>query len=123
MKGDVAAEAAVEMPEVAPAVEKPLSPPAVVAAMQEGNPADGVPAVAATSAEKEAEAPAGKAGVVVPQVGGVRVTPTSPLMQPVQVPETLPLLPVREQVGFPGSVMPLTVGRPRSKKLLDDALT
>src|SRR5205085_4161815 len=46
-----------------------------------------------------------------------------PLMQPVQVPEVLPLLPVRESVGFPGSVMPLTIGRPRSKKLLDDALT
>ena len=54
----------------------------------------------------------------------VRVTPfPSPLVQAVQVPEILSLLPVRGSVGFPGAVMPLTVGRPKSKKLLDDALT
>jgi ATP-dependent Lon protease len=59
-------------------------------------------------------------------VGGtsVRITPVaSPLVQAVQVPEILPLLPVRGSVGFPGAVMPLTVGRPKSKKLLDEALT
>jgi ATP-dependent Lon protease len=56
--------------------------------------------------------------------GGVRITPVpSPLMQQVQVPEVLPLLPVRGAVGFPGSVMPLTIGRPKSKRLLDEALT
>ncbi len=56
--------------------------------------------------------------------GGVRITPVaSPLMQAVQVPEVLPLLPVRGSVSFPGSVLPLTVGRPKSKKLLDEALT
>src|SRR5437899_6170770 len=43
-------------------------------------------------------------------------------MQPIQVPDVLPLLPVRGAVGFPGAVMPLTIGRPKSKKLLDDAL-
>ncbi len=61
----------------------------------------------------------------VPPAGtSVRVTPVpSPLMQAVQVPEILPLLPVRGSVGFPGAVMPLTVARPKSKKLLDDALT
>jgi ATP-dependent Lon protease len=54
----------------------------------------------------------------------VRVTPfPSPLVQAVQVPEILSLLPVRGSVGFPGAVMPLTVGRPKSKKLLDDVLT
>ena len=56
--------------------------------------------------------------------GGVRITPVpSPLMQPVEVPEVLPLLPVRGSVGFPGAVMPLTIGRPKSKRLLDEALT
>ena len=54
----------------------------------------------------------------------VRITPIpSPLLQAVQVPEILPLLPVRGSVGFPGSVMPLTIGRPRSRQLLDEALT
>ena len=54
---------------------------------------------------------------------GVRITPSAPLVQSIQVPETLPLLSVRDAVGFPGSVMPLTVGRPRSRRLLDEALT
>jgi ATP-dependent Lon protease len=55
---------------------------------------------------------------------GVRIAPVaSPLMQAIQVPDTLALLPVRGSVGFPGSVMPLTIGRPRSKHLLDEALT
>ncbi|MGN6369840.1 MAG: endopeptidase La [Phycisphaerae bacterium] len=45
------------------------------------------------------------------------------MMQAVQVPEVLALLPVRGAVSFPGAVMPLTIGRPRSKKLLDEALT
>jgi ATP-dependent Lon protease len=63
-------------------------------------------------------------GDVPPAGGGVRITPVpSPLLQSVQVPDVLPLLPVRASVGFPGSVMPLTIGRPRSKQLLDEALT
>src|SRR4051794_32742025 len=123
----VAQEAAVEMPGVAPAVESqvgtPAPPTVAVAAMPEGNGARGAETATEQPVEKKTEAPGNKPGVLVPQVGGVRITPSSPLMQPVQVPEVLPLLPVREQVGFPGSVMPLTVGRPRSKKLLDDALT
>ena len=53
----------------------------------------------------------------------VKVTSVSaPMVQAVQVPDVLPLLPVRGSVGFPGAVMPLTIGRPKSKKLLDDAL-
>src|SRR4051812_4119936 len=52
---------------------------------------------------------------------GVRVTiVAAPMMQAVQVPEELALLPVRGAVSFPGAVMPLTIGRPRSKKLLDE---
>ena len=58
-----------------------------------------------------------------PPPSGVRITPSSPLIQPIQIPDTLPLLPVRDAVAFPGSVMPLTIGRPRSKRLLDEALT
>ncbi len=52
----------------------------------------------------------------------VRVV-SAPKLQSVQIPEILPLLPVRGAVAFPGAVMPLTIGRPRSKKLLDEALT
>ncbi len=38
------------------------------------------------------------------------------------MPEILPLLPVRGAVAFPGAVMPLTVGRDRSKRVLDEVL-
>ncbi len=38
------------------------------------------------------------------------------------IPEKLPLLPVRESVAFPGTVMPLNVGREKSKRVLDLAL-
>ncbi len=56
--------------------------------------------------------------------GGVKITPVqSPLIQAIQVPDTLALLPVRGSVAFPGAVLPLTVGRPKSRKMLDDALT
>ena len=75
----------------------------------------------------EPESPADKIETPKPKAdapqGGVRITPSAPLMQSVQVPDSLPLLPVRDSVGFPGSVMPLTIGRPRSKRLLDEALT
>jgi ATP-dependent Lon protease len=37
-------------------------------------------------------------------------------------PDVLPILPVRSMVVFPGTVIPLTVGRPSSRKLLDESL-
>ncbi|RME92554.1 MAG: endopeptidase La [Verrucomicrobia bacterium] len=41
--------------------------------------------------------------------------------QPV-IPQTLPILPVRNTVLFPGLILPLTVGRPSSRKLLEESL-
>jgi ATP-dependent Lon protease len=38
------------------------------------------------------------------------------------VPNVLPILPIRNIVVFPGTVMPLNVGRPKSKALLDDVM-
>lgn len=38
------------------------------------------------------------------------------------VPETLPILPIRNTVLFPGTVSPLTIGRPASRKLLEESL-
>jgi len=40
----------------------------------------------------------------------------------VSVPNTLPILPIRNIVVFPGTVMPLNIGRPRSKALLDEVM-
>jgi ATP-dependent Lon protease len=38
------------------------------------------------------------------------------------IPEVLPIVPMRGTVVFPGTVIPLTVGRASSRKLLDDSL-
>ena len=40
----------------------------------------------------------------------------------VQIPPTLPVLPIRETVAFPGTVMPLNVRREKCKRVLDLAL-
>ena len=39
--------------------------------------------------------------------------------QRLTIPSLLPILPIRNIVVFPGTVMPLNVGRPKSKALLD----
>src|SRR5688572_13357871 len=42
--------------------------------------------------------------------------------QKLTVPSILPILPIRNIVVFPGTVMPLNVGRPKSKNLLDEVM-
>ena len=42
--------------------------------------------------------------------------------QQVKVPSVIPLLPIRNIVVFPGTVMPLNIGRQKSKNLLDDVM-
>jgi ATP-dependent Lon protease len=39
------------------------------------------------------------------------------------VPELLPLLPVRDTVAFPGTIIPLTIGREKSKRLVNSVIT
>jgi ATP-dependent Lon protease len=56
--------------------------------------------------------------------GSVRISGVnSPLMEAFRVPKELAIMPIRGQVAFPGAVMPLGVGRERSKRLLEEALT
>lgn len=40
----------------------------------------------------------------------------------IAIPTTIPVLPIRGTVMFPGTVVPLGVGRPSSRKLLDESL-
>jgi len=42
--------------------------------------------------------------------------------QQVSIPSTMPILPIRNVVVFPGTVMPLNVGRQKSKNLLDEVM-
>src|SRR6476660_9475956 len=42
--------------------------------------------------------------------------------QKLTIPNNLPILPIRNIVVFPGTVMPLNVGRPKSKSLLDEVM-
>ena len=39
-----------------------------------------------------------------------------------KIPDTLPLLPIRDSVAFPGTIMPLNVGREKSKRLVEEAI-
>ncbi len=41
----------------------------------------------------------------------------------IDIPERLPILPLRDAVAFPGTVMPLAISREKSKRLLDMALS
>ena len=42
--------------------------------------------------------------------------------QKLVIPNLLPILPIRNIVVFPGTVMPLNVGRQKSKNLLDEVM-
>src|SRR5437764_13933282 len=42
--------------------------------------------------------------------------------QQLSIPSLLPILPIRNIVVFPGTVMPLNVGRSKSKSLLDEVM-
>jgi len=80
--------------------------------------------------DAEAESPAPSAVVVKEQAGSSSIQPTIPIgagaaSQPderLTVPDTLPILPVRNTVVFPGVMLPLSVGRASSRKLLEESL-
>ncbi len=43
--------------------------------------------------------------------------------QPVEIPDVIPLLPLRNSVLFPGSIIPIDVGRKKSVRLVEDAIS
>ncbi len=54
-------------------------------------------------------------GATTASVGG-------PMLHQVRIPETIAIMPVRDAVAFPGAVIPLTIGRDKSRRLLDDVM-
>ncbi len=59
-------------------------------------------------------------GSNAPKIIGVADQPSA--VDEEKIPDVLPILPVRGVVIFPGIVLPLTVRRPASRKLLDESL-
>ncbi|MGC9259332.1 MAG: endopeptidase La [Phycisphaerae bacterium] len=47
---------------------------------------------------------------------------SGPMLHQVRIPEVIAILPVRDAVAFPGAVIPLTIGRDKSRRLLDDIM-
>src|SRR5437588_12046144 len=64
----------------------------------------------------------------MPEAQIIERTPTATVVrgggngQPLTIPTLLPILPIRNIVVFPGTVMPLNVGRQKSKNLLDEVM-
>src|SRR3954451_10313935 len=64
----------------------------------------------------------------MPESQIIERSPTSTIIrtggngQRLTIPNALPILPIRSIVVFPGTVMPLNVGRPKSKALLDEVM-
>ena len=64
----------------------------------------------------------------MPESQIIERTPTSTIIraggngQVLTIPNLLPILPIRNIVVFPGTVMPLNVGRQKSKNLLDEVM-
>ncbi|NLX23902.1 MAG: endopeptidase La [Phycisphaerae bacterium] len=48
--------------------------------------------------------------------------PPAESSQEPQIPEILPILPIRDSVAFPGTIMPLNIGREKSKRLVERAV-
>ena len=56
----------------------------------------------------------------IPMIGPMTVSTAE--KQP-DIPELLPILPIRDTVVFPGTIIPLAVGRDKSKRLLEHVMT
>jgi len=68
----------------------------------------------APDAPEAAKAP-GRAAASMAPVSG-------PQIHQVRIPDEIPILPVRDAVAFPGAVIPLTIGRDKSRRVLEDVM-
>lgn len=62
-------------------------------------------------------------GNVIPRDSNTSATAGNDDQKQVTIPDLLPVLPVRDTVVFPGTIVPLTVGRDKSRKLIDAVIT
>ncbi len=72
-----------------------------------------------TNSPRAKESPAAPQTATVVTVQGVGVGPVKPRKK-AAVPGFMPILPIRNAVLFPGMVVPLTIGRSASRKLVDE---
>ena len=84
-------------------------------ALVQPNPAD-----APRAADQDPTQPAMSEEVVIGDQGQVPAAERA--AGPPELPEASPVLPIRQTVVFPGTIVPLGVGRPSSRQLLDDWL-
>ncbi len=54
--------------------------------------------------------------------GQTNANVSGPMLHQVRIPDVIAILPVRDAVAFPGAVIPLTIGRDKSRRLLDDIM-
>jgi ATP-dependent Lon protease len=73
-----------------------------------------------TLAEQDPDQPAMPEEVVIGEEGQVPADQRAE--GPPTLPEAVPVLPIRQTVIFPGTIVPLGVGRPGSRQMLDESL-
>src|SRR5580704_14711768 len=59
---------------------------------------------------------------IIERTAAATVIRTAGNGQQITIPNLIPILPIRNIVVFPGTVMPLNVGRQKSKNLLDEVM-
>ncbi len=57
-----------------------------------------------------------------PEGGSTTANVSGPMLHQVRIPDIIAVLPVRDAVAFPGAVIPLTIARDKSRRLLDDIM-
>ncbi len=73
--------------------------------------------------EPKAQEPAGgKEPQTTGGPGETTANVSGPMLHQVRIPEVIAIMPVRDAVAFPGAVIPLTIGRDKSRRLLDDVM-
>ena len=74
------------------------------------------------SEPKVKEPAAAQVPQAVEEPGETTASVSGPMLHQVRIPDIIAIMPVRDAVAFPGAVIPLTIGRDKSRRLLDDVM-